>query len=173
MQVHRLSTNIRARQPIHEQQAVNYAPKPQTGSELAEDIVKELLEETTGRRVKVRIAPEIVVHRDRSMLDICLRHLLGNALKFTSKKAEAEIVFDRTVLFGESVFFVRDNGAGFDISFAEKLFEPFSRLHTQEEFEGSGMGLPTVQMIVERHGGRIWAEAEEGKGATFYFTLGE
>jgi PAS domain S-box-containing protein len=141
-------------------------------SEIAAKIMAELLAETGGRAVKVNIAPGIVVNRDRNMLEICLRHLLGNALKFTSKKAEAVIDFDRTEVAGERVLFVRDNGAGFDASFAEKLFEPFSRLHTEEEFEGSGMGLATVQMIVERHGGRIWAEAQEGNGATFYLTLG-
>jgi PAS domain S-box-containing protein len=142
-------------------------------SEIAAKIMAELLAETGGRAVKVNIAPGIVVKRDRGMLEICLRHLLGNALKFTSKKEEAVIEFDRTEVAGERVLFVRDNGAGFDASFAEKLFEPFSRLHTEEEFEGSGMGLATVQMIVERHGGRIWAEAQEGNGATFYVTLGK
>ena len=142
-------------------------------SELAESIVGELLEKADGRAVQVRITPDIVVHRDKSMLEICLRNLLDNALKFSSKKAEAEVEFGRVVLAGESVFFVKDNGAGFDLCFAEKLFEPFSRLHSEDEFEGSGMGLPAAQMIVERHGGRIWAEAQEGRGAIFYFTLGE
>jgi light-regulated signal transduction histidine kinase (bacteriophytochrome) len=102
-----------------------------------------------------------------------MQNLLENAVKYTSRKAEVEIEFGRTVLSGEEVFFVRDNGAGFDISFADKLFEPFCRLHTEDEFEGSGMGLPAVQRIIERHGGRIWAEAKEGRGATFYFTLGD
>ena len=142
-------------------------------SETADKIVAELLEATPGRMVTVKIAPDLVVQKDRQMLNICLRNLLSNAWKYTSKKEHTEIEFDRSVLSGEQVFFIRDNGAGFDVSFAAKLFEPFSRLHAEDEFEGSGMGLPTVQMIVERLGGRIWAEAEVGKGATFYFTLGD
>lgn len=142
-------------------------------SELARVTVRELLEEEPGKKVEIRIAPDLMVRGDRSMLAICMRNLLDNALKYTARKERAVIELDRSLTAGESVFFVRDNGAGFDLSFADKLFEPFCRLHSEDEFEGVGVGLPTVQRIIERHGGRIWAEAEEGRGATFYFSLAD
>lgn len=141
-------------------------------SELCGQILGELEENAAGRNLRVTIAPNVVVQGDRQMLDTCLRHLLGNAVKYSARNPEAAVEFGKSVLAEETVFFVRDNGVGFDMAFAGKLFEPFSRLHTESEFEGSGTGLPTVQRIIERHGGRIWAEAQPGKGATFFFTLG-
>ena len=98
-------------------------------------------------------------------------NLLGNSWKFTSGKADAEIEVGMTEQDGEQVYFVRDNGAGFNMDYAMKLFVPFQRLHTLEEFPGSGIGLATVYRIIRRHRGRIWAEGEEGKGASFHFTL--
>jgi light-regulated signal transduction histidine kinase (bacteriophytochrome) len=142
-------------------------------SELATQIIEEQPAVLPGRSVDVRIAPDLIVQGDGRMLDICLHNLISNALKYSSRIAKAEIEIGSTEISGRPTFFIRDNGAGFDMAYADKLFEPFCRLHSEDEFEGSGMGLPIVQRIVERHGGRIWAEAVEGKGATFYFTLGE
>lgn len=140
-------------------------------SEICRTTVAELLRDAEGRTVTVSIAPNVVVQGDLRMLTLCLQHLLGNAVKYSSKQQEAAIEFGETVAVGERAYFVRDNGVGFDMEFAGRLFLPFSRLHNESEFEGSGIGLPTVQRIIERHGGRIWAEAEPGKGATFFFTI--
>jgi light-regulated signal transduction histidine kinase (bacteriophytochrome) len=106
------------------------------------------------------------------MLVTALECLINNAWKFTSKREQAKIEFGVVQRENEAVYFVRDNGAGFDMAYAEKLFGAFQRLHGQHEFEGTGIGLATVQRIVSRHGGRVWAEAELGQGAAFYFTLG-
>lgn len=103
---------------------------------------------------------------------VVLENLIGNAWKFTAKHADARIAVGCRMDDSETGFFVKDNGAGFDMAFAEKLFAPFQRLHSDAEFEGTGVGLATVQRVISRHGGRIWAEAEVGKGAAFYFTLG-
>lgn len=141
-------------------------------SNMCRHIVGDLLEHAGARTIKVTISPHVVVQGDRYLLGICMRNLLGNAFQYTSKTADAVIEFGRTTVSGTTVYFVRDNGVGFDMAFYDKLFEPFCRLHTDEEFEGNGVGLSTVQKIIQRHGGKIWAEAEEGKGAIFYFTLG-
>jgi light-regulated signal transduction histidine kinase (bacteriophytochrome) len=100
-----------------------------------------------------------------------LSNLMGNAWKFTSKQEQPEIAFGQERREGKTVYFVRDNGAGFDMAFADKLFGAFQRLHTADQFEGTGIGLATVQRIVNRHGGRVWAEGAVNQGATFYFTL--
>jgi light-regulated signal transduction histidine kinase (bacteriophytochrome) len=101
-----------------------------------------------------------------------MENLLDNAWKFTSKEPEARIEFGLTQASGEPTYFVRDNGAGFDMTYADRLFGPFQRLHGHGEFPGSGIGLATVQRIIHRHGGRVWAEGLVGQGATFQFTLG-
>jgi light-regulated signal transduction histidine kinase (bacteriophytochrome) len=109
---------------------------------------------------------------DPTLLAVVLENLLGNAWKFTSKRPHAEIRFGCEDRAGLPTYFVRDNGAGFDMAYARKLFAPFQRLHTANEFEGTGIGLATVQRVVHRHGGDVWAEGKSDDGATFYFTLG-
>ena len=108
---------------------------------------------------------------DVRLLRVVLENLLGNAWKFSGKQDQAHIEFGVKQEAGESVYFLRDDGVGFDMAYADKLFGTFQRLHSLREFEGTGVGLATVQRIIQRHGGRIWAEAAVGQGATFYFTL--
>jgi len=136
-------------------------------SALATAIVAELAD--PKRQVEVAIVPEVTAAADPKLIRIVLENLLGNAWKFTSKTAAATIAFG----VSDRVYFVRDNGAGFDMQYASGLFGPFHRLHSDKEFTGTGIGLATVSRIVQRHGGRIWAEAAVGTGATFYFTLPE
>ena len=140
-------------------------------SVLAENVIAELREHDPDRRVIVRIQPELSVIGDEGLLRAALANLLGNAWKFTSKTTDPMIEFGAINTNGDRNFYVRDNGAGFDMNFAAKLFGPFQRLHSANDFEGTGIGLATVQRVVNRHGGRIWAEASVGHGATFFFTL--
>jgi PAS domain S-box-containing protein len=140
-------------------------------SGLAKKILLRLQMEHPERKVECVVAPKITARGDARLLESALENLLGNAWKYTRKLPEARIEFGTAVQDGEKRHYVRDNGAGFSMEQAEKLFLPFSRLHRPEEFEGSGIGLATVQRIVQRHGGRIWAESEPGRGATLYFTL--
>ncbi len=114
----------------------------------------------------------LVVEGDPRLLRVALENLLVNAWKFTRGKPEARIEFGVASDDGRAAYFVRDNGAGFEMAYADKLFAPFQRLHSQREFEGTGIGLATVARIIERHGGRVWAEGAVGQGATVYFTLG-
>lgn len=141
-------------------------------SYLTEEIVAELKQATPQRQVEVAIMPKIVVQGDRELMRIALENLLGNAWKYTSKKTNARIEFGLKDADAD-VYFVHDNGVGFSISYADKIFNPFHRLHTSAEFEGTGIGLATVQRIIHRHQGQIWAEGAVDQGATFYFTLSE
>jgi signal transduction histidine kinase len=140
-------------------------------SSIAYAIARQLKNTMPRRKVTFVVTPGVIVKGDASLLRIALENLLGNAWKFTARNEHARIEFGVAGTNGKSVFFVRDNGVGFEISQLNKLFKPFHRIHEEKEFAGSGVGLAAVHRIVKRHGGRIWAEAEEGKGATFYFTL--
>jgi PAS domain S-box-containing protein len=142
-------------------------------SEIVRSIIEDLQRSQPERGAEFIISPEIITYGDRSLLDAMLRNLLENAWKFTGKCQQTRIEFGITHQDGIPVYYVKDNGIGFDMKYSDKLFKPFSRLHTQDDYPGTGIGLANVQKIVHRHGGRIWAEAELGKGATFYFTLGK
>lgn len=139
---------------------------------VARAIFDELAALESGRELRLALAPLPPARGSRAMLRQVWANLIGNALKFTSGVAVAEIeIGTRADADGSAIYFVRDNGAGFDMRYADKLFGVFQRLHAQEEFTGTGVGLALVQRIVNRHGGRIWAEAEVGRGATFFFTI--
>jgi light-regulated signal transduction histidine kinase (bacteriophytochrome) len=138
---------------------------------LAWDIIGRLREAGPERRVEFVIQEGLTAVGDPQLLEIALANLLDNAWKFTGKRPEGVIEFGRRQLEGQPVFLVRDNGAGFDLAYADKLLGAFQRLHKASEFPGTGIGLATVQRIVHRHGGRVWAEAAVDHGATFYFTL--
>lgn len=141
-------------------------------SRLCRAICRELEESDPGHRAEVSIADGLTVAADPPLLDIAMHNLIGNAWKYTRKSAEPRIEIGETVHNGQHCFFVRDNGTGFDMAYKERLFAPFQRLHSDEEFEGSGVGLATVMRIMQRHGGTVWAESSPGNGAVFYFTLG-
>ena len=140
-------------------------------SELTKAIVAELKRTEPERQIDFAIAQDVVVKGDARLLRVVLENLLGNAWKYTGKHSHARIEFGLTQQNGRPVYFVRDDGAGFDTAYADKLFGAFQRLHSVTEFEGTGIGLATVQRIIHRHGGRVWAEGAVEQGATFYFTL--
>lgn len=141
-------------------------------STLATTILHELCAAHPERTVDWIVTPQLYAEADSKLLRIALDNLLSNAWKYTGKRAEAMIEFGQIIHNEQAIYFVKDNGAGFDMTYVDKLFHPFQRLHREEEFEGTGIGLATVERIIRRHGGRIWAEAQAGQGATFYFTLG-
>jgi PAS domain S-box-containing protein len=140
-------------------------------SELASGIARELKERQPKRQVEVMIQEGALVSGDPRLLEEMLANLLRNSWKFTSKRSPARIEFGHMEKNGEKLFFVKDNGAGFDMRYADKLFTPFQRLHSLSEFSGNGIGLAIVKRIIVRHGGSVWAEGETDKGATFYFKL--
>lgn len=139
---------------------------------IVQQIARELRERHPGRDVRLTAPAQLKAQADPYLMRILLDNLIGNAWKYTGKAAQAKIEMGMTGQGSESVFFVRDNGSGFDMAHAGKLFQPFQRLHRSEEFDGTGIGLSIVQRIVARHEGRVWAEAKKGEGATFFFTLG-
>ena len=142
-------------------------------SALAASIGTELAATEPQRQLRLTVAPGLIVRGDPGLLRALMQNLMENAWKYTARTPRAEIEFGLMSLpTGEQAYFVRDNGAGFDMAFAERLFRPFSRLHRTEDYAGSGIGLATVARIVTRHGGRVWAEAEKNKGASFHFVLG-
>ena len=138
---------------------------------LAAEVAQDLRQREPGRAVEFVIAAGVSVRGDRQLLRIALENLLGNAWKYTGKRSRGVIEFGTVEADGAPVCFIRDNGTGFDMQYADKLFRPFQRLHRDDEFEGTGIGLATVQRIVSQHGGRIWADAAEDRGAAFFFTL--
>ncbi|MCK5045899.1 MAG: hypothetical protein KAS22_04920, partial [Candidatus Heimdallarchaeota archaeon] len=140
-------------------------------SELVKEITSDFQTNEPDRNVKVNVENKIKILGDVTLIRTIMENLLGNAWKFTSKKQKARIDFGRKIINKEEVYYIQDNGVGFDMAYKDKLFAVFQRLHTYNEFKGTGIGLAIVQRIVNRHGGRIWAESAVGKGATFYFTL--
>ena len=139
--------------------------------QVAQQVAAELQQREPSRAVEVSIWEGIGAEADPHLVRVVLENLIGNAWKFTAKAAKPRIEIGALKDRGRTTFFVRDNGAGFDMAYADKLFGAFQRLHSATEYAGTGIGLATVQRIVHRHGGRIWAEAEVGKGAVFFFTL--
>ncbi len=140
-------------------------------SAIAQQVMDEIRNADPSRQVNFILQPDLSCYADPGLMRVVLENLLGNAYKFTGRKPQATIEFGSSEREGEQVFFVRDNGAGFNMDYAQKLFGAFQRLHGADEFSGTGIGLATVQRIIHRHQGRVWAEAKEGMGATFYFTI--
>jgi signal transduction histidine kinase len=135
-------------------------------------LLDRIRETEPDRAVEMKVRPGVIVVGDGQLLRIAMENLLDNAWKFTSRQPEGRIEFGMSQIGGEPTYFVRDNGAGFDMAYVDRLFGPFQRLHLASEFPGSGIGLATVQRIIHRHGGKVWAEGMVGQGATFHFTLG-
>ena len=156
--VSRLSTQPLAQQPVNL-------------SQLAQWVVDDLQRAAPERQVSVHIAPGLSAQGDPTLLRMALENLLGNAWKYSAKVAHAQISFEAVQQAAQRVYAVRDNGAGFDMRFADRLFGVFQRLHSSSDFAGTGVGLASVRRIIRRHGGEIWAEGEVGSGACFYFTL--
>lgn len=140
-------------------------------SGLAQESVGMLQRQEPARQIHIDVLPGLATHGDPGLLRVALDNLIGNAWKYSSKRAQPRIEFGATKTHGELAYYVRDNGAGFNMTYADKLFTAFQRLHSEDQFPGTGIGLATVHRIVSRHGGKIWADAAEDKGATFYFTL--
>ncbi|GFE56263.1 ATP-binding protein [Geobacter sp. AOG1] len=140
-------------------------------SEMVRSIAADLLLTEPERVVDFVIAPELVAECDSHLLKIAIENLLGNALKYTRKVPDTRVEFGVVEHNGKKAFFIRDNGMGFEMKDADQLFKPFQRLQNAKEFPGTGIGLATVQRIIQRHGGETWGEGEPGRGATFYFTL--
>ena len=138
---------------------------------LVEQVRSELLTETQGRQIEWRIGTLPALQCDAGLVKQALSNLIGNSIKYTRPREQAVIEIGQVLAKGTPAFFIRDNGAGFEMKYADKLFGAFQRLHHAKDFEGTGIGLATVRRIVQRHGGRIWAESEVDKGTTFYFTL--
>ena len=139
--------------------------------ELVSAALEDLNWQRQGRNLKLKIGPLPACQGDPALLKLVWSNLITNALKFTRHRDPAVIELGCQAENGETIYFVRDNGAGFDMRYAGKLFGVFQRLHRVEEYEGTGVGLAIVQRIVHRHGGRIWAEAAVDRGATFHFTV--
>jgi len=142
-----------------------------SAEELIRGIWAQLIEEKVGKaELELKVLPPM--NADRALMEQAFVNLLSNALKYTRPRENARVVVDAEVKEGQTIYSVADNGVGFDMRYYSKLFGVFQRLHTEQEFEGTGIGLAIVQRVIARHGGRIWAESQLGKGAAFYFTLG-
>lgn len=138
---------------------------------VAHRVLERLREAETDRTVDIDIETPMTAIGDEHLVESMLENLLGNAWKFTVGKQPARIAVGMESKTGRETYYVKDNGAGFKMDYADKLFVPFQRLHSEREFDGAGIGLATTQRIVHRHGGEIWAHGAPGEGATFYFTL--
>ncbi len=142
-------------------------------ADLAREAIERLKAEDPSRQVKVEIHGRLATYGDPDLLSVAIQNLLGNAWKFTSRNGDASVELGARTVDGRHQFYVKDNGVGFDMAQISRLFAPFQRLHSKSEFPGEGIGLALTKRIVSKHGGKIWAESAVGKGATFYFTLGE
>jgi signal transduction histidine kinase len=151
---------------------VSFTPQQVDISNLVKANFDKLCESEPSRYIEIEIEPGIQARGDASLLDIALQNLVNNSWKYTSKKSHPKIRFGTTTVDGETAYYIKDNGVGFDVRYSEKLFGPFQRLHGIDEFPGTGIGLATVKRIVDRHGGHVWANSKVDKGTTFYFTLG-
>jgi light-regulated signal transduction histidine kinase (bacteriophytochrome) len=140
-------------------------------SALVNDVITLLAPETEGRQVEWKIGALPLVECDPTLVRQVFQNLISNALKYSRPRSPAVIEIGQTKKEGENVIFVKDNGVGFEMKYADKLFGVFQRLHAAQEFEGTGIGLATVERIVHKHGGRVWVDAELNRGAIFYFTL--
>ena len=138
---------------------------------IANEIINRLIKSDQSRKINYIIQPDIIINADLNLFSIVMENLINNAWKFTRYTGEAEIQIGTTNIDGESVYFVRDNGEGFDMKYAGKLFNPFQRLHDSKKFEGNGIGLATIKRIIDKHQGKIWVESEINKGTIFYFTI--
>ena len=138
---------------------------------IAQEVYESLEDEWKDRKVKFSVHQCPPVFADHDLMRIVFMNLISNALKFTRKRKAPEIEVSCERKDNQAIFFVKDNGVGFDMKYVDKIFTPFQRLHRKEEYEGSGVGLATVQRIIHRHGGRIWVESKPNLGTTFYFTL--
>jgi signal transduction histidine kinase len=151
---------------------VDIEQEPVNLTQIASEVMEEIIQRDPERKVNLQIEENLHAKADPKMIKVVLVNLLGNAFKYSGLKSVSEITFGKKDYYGHDLFYVSDNGAGFDMNLAHMLFQPFQRLHSTSEFKGTGVGLSTVQRIIEKHGGQIWAESEVGKGATFFFTLG-
>jgi light-regulated signal transduction histidine kinase (bacteriophytochrome) len=142
-------------------------------SKMVHEIIDTNQQKNPLNGMTVNIQEDIIVQGDQRLMHIAMTNLLDNAWKFTGKQEHPQVEFGAIVKDGERIIFVRDNGVGFDMNYAGKLFGAFQRLHRSDEFPGTGIGLATVRRVMNRHGGQAWAESEVGKGATFFFTLPE
>jgi signal transduction histidine kinase len=167
----RMNSMIDALLNLSQLSARPLASQPVNLSQLARYVVDDLRRHVPERSIDVHIEDGMSAQGDPTLLRIVLENLLGNAWKYSSKVGQARISFESAMHGGRPAFLVRDNGAGFDMRFADRLFGVFQRLHSASDFEGTGIGLASVQRIVRRHGGEIWAESEVNRGASFYFTL--
>ena len=148
-----------------------YQPKTVNLTEMVSANFEKLKQQDPNRDIELEIQPDLQVTGDQTLLDIAVRNLVDNAWKYSSKRPQAKIRFASQIRDGYTVYYIKDNGVGFDTRYHEKLFGAFQRLHSDDEFPGSGIGLATVHRIIDRHGGNIWANAKVDRGATFYFTI--
>jgi hypothetical protein len=167
-----INTQMDAMLSLHKLTQVELKRETVDLSGIAEEILSHLKAVEARRQVETQVAQGLTVNGDPVLLRVMLENLLSNAWKYSAKVEQARIEFGvKKEKNSSSAFYVRDNGAGFDMKRADKLFRPFQRLHSDNEFPGTGVGLASVQRIIHKHGGRIWVEAAVGRGATFYFTI--